>query len=578
MCYRHLGSSRVIGTDVLVVGTEAAGARAAIAAREAGADVVAVSKYYRFRSGSTICAPSDYACDSRFLASLGCPGADSADSDESFYTDILAAGGNLNSPRLAARLVADCGQRLGDLLRYGARLGPVFRYPGHGFPRSLTLGSVGATGPHLMQILGRRADAIGVRGFDLCMLLDLIIDASEARGAVGLDLGSGELVIFQAKSVIVCAGGASSLYELSTAPEGATGDGIAMAYRAGAALVDMEMVQFIPYAQLTPTAMRGNTFLAGELLTLVRGHLLNRRGERFMEKYEPNNLERATRDEVSLAIAKEVAAGRGSPRGGAYVSLEHLDARELTNFLSEMFPKWRVGPFDLLRFGFDPSQGTLEIAPFAHYWCGGLRVDGLCQTSIPGLYAAGEAVGGIHGGNRLSGCSLTDTQVFGALAGIEAARWAAGSSKASRRLPSLDRVRHLIEQNLKRRLGGSESTIRDAVRKLAQRQVGVLRNEQGLLSTMKLSRTLRAQARGIRVRTQGLIGNLELVRAIETQNLIDILEVTALSANERTESRGAHFRTDFPQEGSVAQHTVVRQDGERAAVSLVNQEGTEHAS
>jgi fumarate reductase (CoM/CoB) subunit A len=559
-------SPTLVASDVLILGTEAAGSRAAIAAREAGAEVVTVSKAYRGRSGATICAPSDYACDSRSLTGLGCRGTNPSDDVALFRADIMRSGRQLSFPTLAQLLAEQAATRLRDLVEFGARLGRVFHYPGHEFPRSVSIGDVGETGVRLMKALMNRANAVGVKTYEACAVFELVLTDGIVSGAAGVDLSSGDLVIFQAKAVVMATGGASQLFKLSTAPEESTGDGMAMAYRAGAELIDMEMVQFIPYAQLTPRAMRGMTFLGGELLNLLEGHLLNADGERFMGRYQPEHMERTTRDRLSIAIAKEIAAGRGSERGGVFVSLSHLDDRDLIAFLEDMFPKGRIENFDLREFGFDPTQHFLELAPAAHYWCGGILVNDKCETNIPGLYAAGEAVGGVHGANRLSGCSLTDTQVLGALAGFQAAKWAEGRE----RHPRQGGLEHLRERIAVLLATGDDSvsSVRRAIREVAHQGLGVLREGTTLQRVVNQSKELKSQAEGVHLRTRKLRGNVELIRALENLNMIDVLEMMANGAVERKESRGTHFRMDFPRSDLQASHTVVRRSGARVSCWL----------
>ena len=183
----------------------------------------------------------------------------------------------------------------------------------------------------------------------------------------------------------------------------------------------MEMSQFIPYAQAWPIAMAGNIHFAYEVVSLLDSYMLNSDGDRFMVKYDPVKMEKSTRDYLSIGIASEVAAGKGSEHGGAYVSMKHLPPEHVAAFAADMFPQWRVGAFSLLKFGFDPGVKPIEIAPAAHYTVGGVRINERCETNLPGLVAAGEVAANVHGANRISGNALTETQVFGAIAGATAA-------------------------------------------------------------------------------------------------------------------------------------------------------------
>lgn len=572
----------VRSTDVLVIGSEGAGARAAIEAARGGCAVTVLTKGVMGRTGATLCAPGDYAVNSADARRLGLPG-DVADSPAEHLRDTMDGGRGINDPGLAAVMCEEAYTRLRDLCQYGVTWSKLLKYGGHRYPRGATVGAVGKTGVTMMRALGREATRLGVRVEQNCFALDLVSAGDRIAGAVALDLESGEYLLYLAKATILATGGGGRLYDFTTMPEEATGDGYAMAYRAGADMIDMEFMQFIPYAMVWPPALRGNNYFVIELVSLLDTHLLNADGERFMPKYDPLHAEKSTRDVISRACVTEIRAGRASPHGGVFVRSSHLPPAEIDALAEELFPGWKIGAVSLPRFGIDPKREDLEIAPAAHFMMGGVRIDAKCRTSLPGLFAAGEVAGGAHGANRLSGNALTETQVFGAIAGAEAAREAAGLRRQAE--PSSEEVaarllpgEALLTGETVRAARGAHSgrgvrrpvfAVRDELRRRAYLDIGAARNATGLTGFEGYLTGLRAEvSEGFDHRRRSRTMNQEWLRALEIRNMVDLATMIAASAIRRQETRGAHSREDFPHPEQRRYSQVLRKAGDGAPMSF----------
>ncbi len=554
---------RVRTTGVLVIGSEGAGARAAIEAAKLGSAVTVLTKGLMGHSGATLCAPGDYAVNSADALRMGLPG-DAADSPAEHYRDTMKGGREINDPALAEIMAGDAYRRLKDLADYGVPWTKLYKYGGHRYPRGATVGAVGKTGVTMMRALGREATRLGVRVESNFFVLDLVRESDRVRGAVGIDLETGEYALYLAGAAILATGGGGRLYDFTTTPEEATGDGFAMAYRAGAEMVDMEFMQFIPYAQVWPPALRGNNYFVIELVSLLDAHLLNANGKRFMPDYDPANAEKSTRDVISRACVTEIKEGRGGPHGGVFVRCSHLPAGQVDALAVEMFPGWKIGAISLSNFGVDPKTQDLEIAPAAHFMMGGVRIDTKCRSSLAGLYAAGEVAGGVHGANRLSGNALTETQVFGAIAGAEAAREAAGLPSIPK--PSQRAVCQLLEpaETLLARPGARPVfEARAELRKRSYLEIGAVRSEASLTGFMAYLKNLRAEVdQGFGHRLRSRVLNQEWLRALEVRNMVDFAEMIAATALRRRETRGAHYRQDYPNSDSQPWSHLLRKVGE----------------
>ena len=555
----------MLETDVLVIGSEGAGARAAIAASDAGADTTIVTKGRLARSGATLTAAADFDVDSATLARLIGRNASRDDSPEAFFRDMVVEGRYLNDQPLVELHVRDAPLRAAEMLEWGLRVYDLRQMPGHSYPRNMY-----TSGHDMMVVLKRQVRKRPIRLVEDTVVTDLLRRDGQVTGAVGLDLRRGELVTIAAKAVVLATGGSHNTYAYTTGPEELTGDGQAIALRAGAELVNMEMVQFLPTTLMEPPIARGQLFpfLLG-VQNALRVWLLNRYGERFMQKWDPLRMEHSTRDVLSIGIMTEVAEGRGSPLGGVYYSLAHLPKN-----LVRDFARWGAKPFIDEQWS---SHGlnfrhlvdrllegdAIEVAPAAHFFMGGVRVDEQLRTNVPGLFAAGEVSGGLHGANRLSGNATVQVVVQGARAGEAAARFASGVGRAPE--PALaEAAIERIEGPLRRGSGPTAYEVRAELQRISAEQVGVLRDGARLEQAVGRVVELRREAvPRLASRAKERVFNPEWVECLQVESLAANLEVIARSALLRTESRGAHYRRDYPEAdfGSWQRNTVVAESG-----------------
>src|SRR5262245_14804766 len=426
-----------VETDVLVIGSGAAGMYAAIEAARAGCRVLLLDRSLIGRGGATVMAQMTVA------VALG---SETPDHWTHHYDDTLTAGRGLCSTPLARLLCEDGPACIEEMDRWGVgwarRNGRIVQAmaPGHDRARCVYVDFLN-TGPALSKTLRTVVNrTAGIRkAGDLCVI-DLIRSDGEVTGAVALHLGSGAGVVISAKATILATGGLTRLYARNSASANMGGDGYALALRAGASLVDMEFVQFFPIGHLAPRLIGMDPIMWDPFRYKLGGRLLNGRMEEFTSRYgsDEDGKYVLTRDLASYAILKEVAAGRGSPHGGAYLSFQHCSAAALRDAFGPVIDRLAANNIDLTRM-------PVEVAPIAHYHMGGVRADTRMATELPGLFAAGETVGGANGANRLSGNAITEALVFGRVAGRSAAAHAQ-KTKAARDLsiaarPALDLIR-----------------------------------------------------------------------------------------------------------------------------------------
>jgi succinate dehydrogenase/fumarate reductase flavoprotein subunit len=534
--------------DVLVIGTEGTGARASIEAAEKGADVLAVTKGFLARSGATLTADGEIDVDSRSAREIFGVEGSPDDSPEQFARDMIREGDYLADQRLAAIHTEEAPTRVKELLDWGANLEGFIHAPGHTYPRGLWI-----PGLKLARLLARRMRSMGVSVLENAMVVDLLCDAEGVLGAIALHIPTGRLLLLRSRAVVLATGGAMRVFPLTTAPEELTGDGLAMALRCGAALQDMEFPMFLPYTFLTPPALRGVIF-PYDVSTLLEVHALNRRGERYMARWDPQRLEKTTRDINSVAAAMEIRAGRGSRAGGTFLSFEHLP-RNLLEFSAEWFPgnlrNWRAAGFRLRDF-FPSLEEAWEVTPACHFWNGGLKIDERCRTVIPGLFAAGEGTAGIHGANRLAGNALTMTQVWGKRAGFFAAAFAErckASPSSKLREPDRAQVEEVARKVLRLRSpapGPTVVEVRQEIRRIAGEMVGIVREEESLSQALGAISDLRDQLPHQCVQGQDPCFNREWVEGLQNENMLDVLEAVVRASLARRESRGALYRVDYP--------------------------------
>lgn len=512
--------------DILVVGAGLAGMRAALAA-PSHLDVAILSKVHPVRSHSV-------AAQGGINAALG-----ENDSWEAHAFDTTKGGLYLGDQDA---IEAMCREGPGDILEL-ERMGVIFSrdergriaqrpFGGAGFPR--TCYAADRTGHAILhamyeQLMKRR---IGV--YEEWYVTLLIVEEGICRGVVAWDLVRGGLHAIGAKAVILATGGSGRVFLTSTNAVINTGDGMVLAYLAGAPLEDMEFVQF------HPTTLKDTGILITEGARGEGGHLLNTLGERFMTRYAPEQMELAARSTVSLAIGREIAEGRGVEEC-VLLDLRHLGRARIL----ERLPQIRELAVEFA--GVDPIETPIPVRPGAHYQMGGVRTTQWGETEVAGLYAAGEcACVSVHGANRLGGNSLLETIVFGRRAGQRAGDY------VSRIAPrGLTDVALRAEEARIRRLMASTGReraweIRDELGKVMSQNLGIFRTEKSMGQTLRIIQDLKVRASRVWLQDHGKIFNTDLIQALELRSLVEIAETIVAGALAREESRGAHYRSDFP--------------------------------
>jgi len=525
--------------DVLIVGAGGAGMYAAIAAARGGAgQVLLADKSLVGRGGATVMAQMTVA------AALGeeCP-----DDWTAHLADTLAAGRGLCDESLAALLCREAPERIREMAewwvgwarRADGRIAQVTA-PGHSRPRCCYVDFLN-TGPAVAATLRRRIGHVAaIRRLSNLNVTDIVTADGEARGAVALDGTSGEAVTIAAKAVIIAAGGLTRIFRRNSASANMGGDGYALALAAGADLVDMEFVQFFPIGHLAPRLVGMDPIMWDPFRYKLGGRLLDGAGREFLADYGSDETSGYTtpRDLATYAIHKEVAAGRGSPHGGVYLSFTHVPRSALEAAFGPVIAR-------LAQNGIDLGQMPVEVAPIAHYHMGGIAVDERMASRVAGLFAAGEAAGGANGANRLSGNAIPEALVFGECAGRSAAAYAATRKLGWDRraaAPAVERIRTLAEG---RRGGISAAMLLDELRELMETDVGPFRTAAGLARAVARLAEMRAGLSEAAV-APGLAFNPTVADWFELRGSLIAAEAVAHAALARQESRGAHQREDFP--------------------------------
>lgn len=528
--------TKTISSDVLIIGSGGAGARAAIEVDNAGLKALIVSKGLSFRSGCTGMAEGGY--NAVFKA------VDEEDTIDAHIYDTLKGGSYLNDSKLVDILVNESPKRLIDLENYGALFdrqesGKINQraFGGQQYRRTCFQGD--RTGHEIITALKEEITKRDIETLDEVMVTNLILsqDARPPRviGAVGLDLKNSDIIFLQAKSVIIATGGAGQLYPVTSNTVQKNGDGYALAWNVGANLIDMEEVQFHPTGMVAPESKKG--VLVTEAVRGEGGILLNKNKERFMKKYSPEKMELSTRDVVARSIYTEIIEGRGTENGGVYLDISHLDADVIEEKLETMVLQFKDVDVDI-------TKEPMEVAPTAHHFMGGVKINEKCESSIANLYAAGEASGGVHGANRLGGNALADTQVFGKIAGENAAK--AAKTVDFEENPEMfkaeeDRITGLIKDG-----SVKPQELKKRIKQLMWEKVSIIRNEKNLNEALKELMEMEKSLNELKVEDKKQY-NTDLQTALEVINMIQIATLVVKSAILRRESRGAHFREDYPE-------------------------------
>jgi fumarate reductase (CoM/CoB) subunit A len=524
-------------TDVLVIGSGGAGCRAAIEASKQGLDVIIISKGLSFKSGCTTLAEGGYNAAFGYV--------DEKDSTEAHFKDTLKGGAYLNDAELVKILVEEAPDGLNELESYGAMFdrqetGELNQRPfgGQTFRRTCFQGD--RTGHEMMTALKEeviKREITTIEEVEITTLLTNDEDGS-VLGACGISVKNSNFLIFQAKSTTLATGGAGWMYPVTSNAMQKTGDGFAMAYQVGADLLDMEQVQFHPTGMLYPESRRG--VLITEAVRAEGGRLFNSKGERFMKNYDSRE-ELATRDVVARAIYSEIIQGRGTKRGGVYLDVTHLPRELIEDKLETMLQQF-------LDIGIDIREEPMEVAPTAHHFMGGARINEHGETTVKNLFAAGEVTGGVHGANRLGGNALADTQVFGRRAGESAAKNALKNQNKKHEDMLMDKAAFEQEriQSLIKDGKYYPFEIRKELQEVMWKNVAIIRNQEGLKTAITKIKELKDMLADMKVPAIDVY-NKDLQDALEAEKLLEVALLTAESALIREESRGAHFREDYPE-------------------------------
>ena len=528
-----------LSTDVLVVGAGGAGMYAAIAAARAGAGVLLADKNMIGRGGATVMAQMTVA------AALA---EQEPDTWETHLEDTLEAGRGLCDAALAEVLCRAAPQRMREMDDWGvgwARADGHIRQitaPGHRRRRCCYVDFLN-TGPAVAGTLRKRVGRTGgIRALSNVAITDLVVKDDSVRGALALALGDGAEIDVEAAATVIATGGLTKIYARSSASNNMAGEGYALALRAGATLVDMEFVQFFPIGHLAPRLVGMDPIMWDPFRYKLGGRLLNGAMGEFIDRYggEDDGRYTATRDLATYAICREVEAGRGSPSGGAWLSFTHLSEAELRAAFGPVIDR-------LLNNGIDLTREPVEVAPIAHYHMGGVKVDTRMRTTVAGLYAAGEAVGGAAGANRLSGNAISEALVYGEIAGREAAGFAGGNARGWD-AHAAQTTREAAEAG-PRGTGNSPSAVAlmQELRRLMWRQVGPFRNRAGLTAALERIRAMRDADLGEVPVSNDSAFAIERTDWHELRSALLVAEAVTIAALAREESRGAHQRDDFPE-------------------------------
>ena len=535
--------------DVLIIGAGGAGLRAATEALAHGASVGIVCKSLLGKA-HTVMAEGGIAAA---MANV-----DPGDNWRTHFGDTMRGGKLLNSWRMAQIHAQEAPDRVRELEQWGALFdrtedGRILQraFGGHSFKRLCHVGD--RTGLEMIRTLQDRGVQMGIDVYMECTVTRLLTDAGRVAGAFGYWRENGRFVVFKAKSIVLATGGIGKAYPITSNSWEYTGDGMALAYEAGAELMDMEFVQFHPTGMVWPPGVQG--LLVTEAVRGEGGILRNKNGERFMERYDPKRMELSTRDVVARAIYTEVKEGRGTEHGGAFLDISQKPAEYVKRKLPSMYHQF------LELADVDITKGPMEVGPTCHYMMGGVRVEAeTAASTLSGLFAAGEVAAGLHGANRLGGNSLSDLLVFGRRAGLAAAEHAKKRGSATIDASQIEAAEREALSPFERNTDENPYMLHADLQQTMQSLVGIFRVEQDLQSALEKIAQLKERAQKLSI-TGSRMFNPGWHLCADLKSMLIVSEAVARCAISRKESRGAHSRIDFPKFDSVwgKQNNIISQ-------------------
>ncbi len=544
----------IVESDLLILGAGGAGLCAALHAADSGKriKILLVAKSIIGKGGCSRMVQGGYNVV-----------LNPADSFEKHFIDTLKGGQFINHQDLAWKLVTVAPERIKEMeTRYGCFFdrnpdGTIHQKPfaAQSFDRTVHKGDL--TG---IEIVSRLSEQVFRREID-CLhehrAIELLHekDGTRIAGALLLDITRGQFLVAHARVTLICTGGGPTMYKLFAPSLDKSADGIALSYRAGAELVDMEMVQFHPTGLIVKGSNTSGTLLE-EGLRGAGAQLFNAKGERFMERYSPEAKERATRDVVSRSSFMEIMAGRGTSNGGVWIDASVMGPE----FVEKNFP----GMVERCRdYGYELPRERVEVSPTGHFFMGGIKIDPCCHTDLEGLYAAGEDAGGVHGANRLGGNGIADSTVYGGIAGDVMADEVIGGQRVPFDEEEVLEAIKLVEGPLSRE-GGDLYGLRETLRLTNWERLGIIREEKGLRDGIQGVQDLKEKMDRVGI-AGGRASNIAWNDWLNMRNLLDASEMIGRSALERRESRGAHYRSDFPKKNNkeyLKNFFIKRRDGE----------------
>lgn len=530
---------RTIRTDIAIIGSGGAGLMCALHAGKVDPelDITVVSKGLIGRSGCTRMVQGGFNAVLNPLDSL-----------DLHFRDTLEGGKYLNEQDLALKLVEEAPGAIRELEEeVGCRFdrgddGAIHQkaFGGQNFDRTVHKGDL--TGVEIMGRLLERMSDLAPRGLGDVRAVDLLINEDGVSGVTLLDVMTGEFSVLRAKVVVVATGGSATMYKIAAPAREKTGDGVAMCYRAGLELRDMEMLQFHPTGILA-----GESSLTGAVLEEgLRGagaYLYNAEGERYMSRYDPVKMERSTRDVVARASYQEIMAGRGTPAGGVFIDISHIGAENVERMFPGMVARSRY-------IGGDLARRPMEISPTSHYHMGGVIADVDCKTAIEGLLVAGEDAGGLHGANRLGGNGVAESIIYGGRAGRTAAELAVSRTDQVPHKDQVENSKNRAFAPLRREQGEDPMRLTDELKQTMWEGCGLVRNEERLLSAGRKIKEI-SERLGEVSAPGGVAANRAWQEALDLENQLTVARTMIESALARKESRGSHYRDDYPDRDDV---------------------------